>query len=61
LYMKNDAKERQLTDEFIAFCETHRDKLAEMKDNSSRMNFMQEKLPHVPQYLILRKVRKYLK
>jgi len=61
LYMKNDAKERQLTDEFIAFCETHREKLAGMKDNSSRMNFMQLSLPHVPQYLILRKVRKYLK
>jgi len=53
-------KERQLTDEFINFCESSRDKLASMKDNSSRMNFMQEKLPHIPQYLVLRAVRLYL-
>ena len=53
--------ERQLTDEFVKFCELNRDKLAGMKDNSSRMNFMQLSLPHVPQYLILRKVREYLK
>ena len=52
--------ERQLTDEFIYFCELNRDKLAGMKDNSSRMNFMQEKLPHIPQYLVLRAVRLYL-
>jgi len=52
--------ERQLTDEFITFCELNRDKLAGMKDNSTRMNFMQEKLPHIPQYLVLRKVRPYL-
>jgi len=49
-------QENQLTSEFIAFCETHREKLAGMKDNSTRMNFMQEKLPHIPQYLVLRAV-----
>ena len=54
-------QERQLTDEFVIFCNLNRDKLAGMKDNSSRMNFMQLSLPHVPQYLILRKVREYLK
>jgi len=53
-------QENQLTSEFIAFCETHREKLAGMKDNSTRMNFMQEKLPHIPQYLVLRAVRPYL-
>jgi len=52
--------ELQLTDEFINFCELNRDKLAGMKDNSTRMNYMWEKLPHVPQYLILRAVRPYL-
>ena len=52
--------ERQLTDEFVIFCNLSRDKLSGMKDNSSRMNFMQEKLPHIPQYLVLRAVRPYL-
>jgi len=58
--MKLTAVERQLTDEFVAFCELNRDKLAGMKDNSTRMNFIWEKLPHVPQYLVLRAVRPYL-
>ena len=53
-------QENQLTDEFVNFCELNRDKLAGMKDNSSRMNYMQEKLPHIPQYLVLRKVGPYL-
>jgi len=53
-------KEHQLTDEFINFCELNRDKLAGMKDNSSRMNYLWEKLPHIPQYLVLRAVRPYL-
>jgi len=53
-------QERQLTDEFVKFCELNREKLAKMKDNSTRMNFVMEKLPHVPQYLVLRKVRPYL-
>jgi len=53
-------QERQLTDEFVIFCNLNRDKLAGMKDNSTRMNYMWEKLPHIPQYLILRKVRPYL-
>ena len=53
-------QEIKLTKEFIDFCELNRDKLAGMKDNSTRMNFMQEKLPHIPQYLILRAVRPYL-
>jgi len=53
-------QERQLTDGFIIFCNLNRDKLAGMKDNSSRMNFMYDKLPHIPQYLMLRKVRPYL-
>jgi len=52
--------ERQLTDEFVKFCELNRDKLAGMKDNSTRMNYIWEKLPHVPQYLALRAVRPYL-
>ena len=52
--------ERQLTDEFVNFCELNRDKLAAMKDNSARMNYIWEKLPHIPQYLVLRKVRPYL-
>ena len=52
--------ERQLTDEFINFCNLNREKLASMKDNSTRMNYMWEKLPHIPQYLVLRKVRPYL-
>jgi len=52
--------ERQLTDEFVNFCELNRDKLAAMKDNSTRMNFIWEKLPHIPQYLVLRAVRPYL-
>ena len=52
--------ERQLTDEFIIFCNTNRDRLAGMKDNSSRMNYIWEKLPHIPQYLVLRAVRPYL-
>jgi len=47
-------QENQLTSEFIAFCETHREKLTGMKDNSGRMNYMWEKLPHIPQYLVLR-------
>lgn len=55
-----ESEERQLTGEFVEFCEFHRDKLAKMKDNSTRMNFMQLELPHIPQYLILRKVRPYL-
>ena len=53
-------QERQLTDEFINFCELNRDKLADMKDNSTRMNYVYEKLPHIPQYLVLRAVRPYL-
>jgi len=53
-------QENQLTGEFVAFCEAHRDKLAGMKDNSDRMNFMMLKLRHIPQYLMLRKVRPYL-
>ena len=53
--------ERQLTDEFVNFCELNRDKLAGMKDNSTRMNFIWEKLRHIPQYLVLRAVRLYLK
>jgi len=53
-------QESQLTDEFVKFCETRRDKLAGMKDNSTRMNYMWKKLPHIPQYLVLRKVRPYL-
>ena len=53
-------QERQLTDEFVSFCEINRDKLAGMKDNSSRINYMWERLPHIPQYLMLRKVRPYL-
>ena len=53
-------QESQLTDEFVKFCESNRDKLAAMKDNSTRMNFMWEKLPHIPQYLVLRAVRPYL-
>ena len=52
--------ERQLTDEFIIFCNLNREKLAGMKDNSTRMNYVQEKLPHIPQYLVLRKVGPYL-
>jgi len=52
--------ERQLTDEFIIFCNLNREKLAGMKDNSTRMNYVQEKLPHIPQYLVLRAVRPYL-
>ena len=52
--------ERQLTDEFTIFCNANRDKLAAMKDNSTRMNFIYEELGHIPQYLILRKVRPYL-
>jgi len=53
-------QERRLTDEFINFCNANRDKLTAMKDNSARMNYMWEKLPHVPQYLVLRAVRPYL-
>ena len=53
-------QEQQLTDELVNFCETHRDKLAAMKDNSTSMNYMWEKLPHIPQYLVLRAVRPYL-
>ena len=56
----NPEIERQLTDEFVNFCNLNREKLAGMKDNSSRMNFMWEKLPHIPQYLVLRAVRPYL-
>jgi len=52
--------ERQLTDEFTIFCNVNRDKLAGMKDNSTRMNFIYDELGHIPQYLILRKVRPYL-
>jgi len=53
-------QEHQLTDEFVKFCELSRDKLAGMKDNSTRMNYMYEKLPHIPQYLVLRVIRPYL-
>ena len=53
-------QERQLTDEFVKFCELSRDKLSGMKNNSSRMNFMMLGLPHIPQYLVLRAVRPYL-
>jgi len=53
-------QEIKLTKEFIDFCELNRDKLTGMKDNSTRMNFMWEKLPHIPQYLVLRAVRPYL-
>ena len=53
-------QERQLTDAFVEFCELSRDKLSGMKDNSSRMNYIWEHLPHIPQYLVLRKVRSYL-
>ena len=56
----NKEIERQLTDEFIIFCNLNRDKLAGMKDNSARMNFIYDELPHIPQYLVLRKVRPYL-
>jgi len=58
--MKLTAVERQLTDEFVEFFELNRDKLAGMKDNSTRMNYIWEKLPHVPQYLVLRAVSHYL-
>ena len=53
-------QESQLTGEFVEFCELHREKLAKMKDNSTRMNFMMLELPHIAQYLILRKVRHYM-
>ena len=52
--------ERQLTDEFIIFCNLNREKLAGMKDNSTRMNYIYEEMGHIPQYLVLRAVRPYL-
>ena len=55
-----ESEEHQLTGEFAKFCELHREKLAKMKDNSTRMNFMQLELPHIPQYLVLRTVKPYL-
>jgi len=58
--MRLTAVERQLTDEFVEFCELNREKLTGMKDNSGRMNYMWEKLPHIPQYLVLRVIRPYL-
>ena len=58
--MKLTAVERQLTDELIIFCNPSRDKLAAMKDNSTRMNYIYEEMGHIPQYLVLRKVRPYL-
>jgi len=53
-------QERQLTDEFIIFCNLNREKLAGMKDNSTRMNYIYEEMGHIPQYLVLRAVRPYL-
>jgi len=53
-------QERQLTDEFIIFCNLNRDKLSGMKDNSTRMNYIYDEMGHVPQYLVLRAVRPYL-
>jgi len=53
-------QERQLTDELIIFCNLNRDKLAAMKDNSTRMNYIYEEMGHIPQYLVLRAVRPYL-
>ena len=56
----NPEIERQLTDEFVIFCESNRDKLAGMKDNSTRMNYIYDEMGHIPQYLVLRKVKPYL-